>query len=421
MNGKPQKMPTMISGSMISGSMISGKMASGKKMSGVAVLALAVALAGCTSLGASGPTGGKVREAAEQSYQGEGIEIVQLDGSTLSRLNQYGRASQFAEVFTQPAPSIELVGYGDVLDIAIWEAPPAVLFGASGVSARAAAGVPDVAQQASIPQQMVNDDGTVNVPFVGAVNVVGRKVSAVEREIVAKLSGRAHNPQVIVRLVQNDNRAVTVLGEVAQSTRMPLTARGERLLDAVATAGGTRGPADRSIVQITRGEKVAAMPLQRVVKDPAQNVQLHPDDVITVSQQPFSFVALGAVRNSTEVPFDGAGVTLAEALGRVGGLNDSRADIKGVFIFRLEDRDALGAQLDGDVRTLADGRVPVIYRLDLSDPASLFAMQDFAVQDDDVLYVSTAPGADLQRFVSTISSAAFSVIGITNALSTNNN
>lgn len=406
MNVKPSKTPNMVSGRMVSG---------------VVLLAMTVALAGCSTLGASGPTGGNVREAAEQSYQGEGIEIVELDGRALSRLQQYGRSSQFAEVFTQPAPSIELIGYGDVLDIAIWEAPPAVLFGAGGLSSRAAAGVPDVAQQASIPQQMVNDDGTVNVPFVGAVNVVGRKVSAVEREIVSKLSGRAHNPQVIVRLVQNDNRAVTVLGEVANSTRMTLTARGERLLDAVATAGGTRGPADRSIVQITRGETVAAMPLQRVVKDPAQNVQLHPDDVVTVLQQPFSFVALGAVRNSTEVPFDGAGVTLAEALGRVGGLNDNRADVKGVFVFRLEDREALGEGLDGDVRTLADGRVPVIYRLDLSDPASLFAMQDFAVQDDDVLYVSTAPGADLQRFVSTISSAAFSVIGITNALSTNNN
>jgi len=381
----------------------------------------ALLVTGCSTLGASGPTGGDVREAAEQSYQGEGIEIVELDGRTLSRLQRYGRSSHFAEVFTQPAPSIELIGYGDVLDISIWEAPPAVLFGAGGLSSPGPAGVLDAAQQANIPQQMVNDDGTINVPFVGAVNVVGRKVSAVEREIVSKLSGRAHDPQVIVRLVQNDNRAVTVLGEVANSTRMTLTARGERLLDAVATAGGTRGPADRSIVQITRGETVAAMPLQRVVKDPAQNVQLHPDDVVTVLQQPFSFVALGAVRNSTEVPFDGAGVTLAEALGRVGGLNDSRADIKGVFIFRLEDRDALGEGLDSDVRTLADGRVPVIYRLDLSDPASLFAMQDFAVQDDDVLYVSTAPGADLQRFVSTISSAAFSVIGITNALSTNNN
>lgn len=383
------------------------------------VAGLAVALAGCSTLGASGPRGGDIRDADAQDYLGQGIEIVDLDGSSLARLEQHGRASEFAEVFTDTAPSVELIGYGDVLDIAIWEAPPAVLFGTTGGNPNPTA-VPEVAAFTGIPQQVIGEEGTVSVPFVGPLPVVGMRVSDVERSIVRSLRGRAHDPQVIVRLVRNETR-VTILGEVAQSTRMPLSARGERVLDAVASAGGTRNPVDRSIVQITRGKQVVAMPLQRVVNDPAQNVQLFPDDVVTVLHQPFSFVALGAVRQSAEVPFDGSGVTLAEALGRVGGLNDGRADVKGVFVFRLEDRKAIGDSLGEATRVTADGRVPVIYRLNLSDPASLFAMQDFALRDDDVLYVSTAPGADLQRFVSTISSAAFSVIGITNALSTNAN
>ena len=386
----------------------------------VAVGLVALTIAGCSSLGASGPAGGDVRSADSADYQGEGIEIVDLDGTAIERLGQYGRASEFAEVFTDEAPSAELIGYGDVLDIAIWEAPPAVLFGTTSAGADLSA-MPETARSAPIPQQMVGEAGTVSVPFVGPIKVVGRKVDEVERAIVSSLRGRAHDPQAIVRLIRNETRTVTVLGDVAQSKRMALSARGERLLDAVASAGGTRNPVDRSIVQITRASNVVSMPLARVIEDPAQNVQLFPDDVVTVLHQPFSFVALGSVRGSAEVPFDGAGLSLAEALGRVGGLNDARADVRGVFIFRLEDREALGAGLGENVRTTADGRVPVIYRLDMSDPASLFAMQDFAVRDDDVLYVSTAPGADLQRFVSTISSAAFSVIGITNALSTNNN
>jgi polysaccharide export outer membrane protein len=46
----------------------------------------------------------------------------------------------------------------------------------------------------------------------------------------------------------------------------------------------------------------------------------------------------------------------------------------------------------------------------------LFAAQDFAIRDKDVLYVSNAPIADLQKFLSIVSSAAFSVTGINNAL-----
>jgi polysaccharide export outer membrane protein len=377
-------------------------------------------LSACSTLGASGPSTGSVRDAGASDYRDNGIAVVELDGGVLGRLKQHGRSSEFSEVFAQPQTFEEVVGYGDVLDIAIWEAPPAVLFGATSTDLRLTAN-PQVAQSASIPQQRVGNDGTVSVPFVGEVKVVGRKPADIERAIIADLNSRAHDPQVIVRLVQNRAQAVTVLGEVAQSSRLPLTATGERLLDAVASAGGTRQPVERTIVQLTRGERVASMPLQRVIDDPAQNVRLAPDDVITILHQPFSFVALGAVSRSAEVPFDGSGVSLAEALGRVGGLNDRRADVRGVFVFRLEDSHALGTDLGADALQISDGRVPVIYRLDLSNPSSLFAMQDFAIRDDDVIYVSAAPGSDLQRFISTISSAAFSVIGITNALQSNGN
>jgi polysaccharide export outer membrane protein len=158
------------------------------------------------------------------------------------------------------------------------------------------------------------------------------------------------------------------------------------------------------------------MPLEKVINDPLQNVRLRPGDVVTVQHQPFSFVALGAVQRNAEVPFEGNGITLAEALGRAGGLNDRRADVKGVFVFRLEDRAALPALAGPDVQATADGRVPVVYTLRMTDAASLFAMQDFRMRDGDVLYISTAPGVELERFLQTISSTAFSIVATGNAL-----
>jgi polysaccharide export outer membrane protein len=239
----------------------------------------------------------------------------------------------------------------------------------------------------------------------------------VESLIVGRLRRRANNPQAVVRLVANETRTATILGEVGASRQISLTARGERLLDALALAGGTRHPVEQATVQLARGERRAVMPLERVINDPLQNVRLRPGDVVTVQHQPFSFVALGAVARSAEVPFEGKGITLAEALGRVGGLNDRRADVKGVFVFRLEDRAALPALSAGEIRTTADGRVPVVYTLRLTDAASLFAMQDFRMRDGDVLYVSTAPGVDLERFLQTITSTAFSIVATANTIS----
>ena len=97
-------------------------------------------------------------------------------------------------------------------------------------------------------------------------------------------------------------------------------------------------------------------------------------------------------------------------------MRDERADVRGVFIFRLEDPAALGETLEPGTQTTPDGKVPVIYRVDLKNPASFFVTQGFPVRNQDVVYVSNAPIADLQKFVNIISQMTFSIIGVAKAL-----
>lgn len=376
---------------------------------------LALALAGCTSLGAPGPSTGAVKRAADQNYAAASIKLVDLDDQVVERVSAFGVSRRFSEVFGDAAPMGTIIGRGDVVDIAIWEAPPAVLFGVTSVDARLAAN-PLVAQSASIPQQMVGDDGRVSIPFVGTIVVAGRSTTDVEREIVRRLTGKAHGPQAVVRLVQNEARNVTVIGEVANNRRVPLSSRGERLLDVLAAAGGSKQPVGKTTVQVSRGSTAAIMPLETVIRDSTQNIRLRPDDVVTVLFQPYSFIALGAVTQNAEVPFEGSGLSLAQALGRIGGLRDDRADVKGVFIFRMEDPSALDPAVAATARKTMDGKIPVIYRLNLSNASSFFVAQNFMIRDDDILYVSNAPGVDLQKFLSTLSNLAFSTIAIGNAL-----
>lgn len=379
----------------------------------IAVALLAAALAACSSLGASGPPGSAVRNAGGESYAGSGIIVVELDDQAVKRTVSSSRAKSLADVFGDSPPTGSVIGVGDVIEVTIWEAPPAVLFGGGAARGNVAA---SPGQAVGIPQQMVDAAGTINIPFAGAVAAAGQTTAQVERAIVARLAGRAHQPQAVVRLVQNEARTATIVGEVGASRRVPLTPRGERLLDLLASAGGPRQPVGKTTVQLSRSGTTASMALEAIVRDPAQNIRVRPDDVVTVTFQPYSFIAMGAVSQNAEVPFEGAGLTVAQALGRIGGLRADFADIGGVFIFRLEDPAALDPAVVQDARRMEDGRIPVIYRLDLRQPASFFAAQSFAIRDDDVLYVSTALGADLQRFISTVSSVAFSTIAIGGAI-----
>lgn len=378
----------------------------------------ALALAGCTSLGAAGPGAGTVLKAGQSDAVVANIAVVDLDRTATGRLASAARGRTFAEMFAEGGQGAPLIERGDMLGVTIWEAPPAVLFASGGGGGGGARGGADgmAAQGTSVPDQRVDQDGAITLPFVGKVPVAGRSTAQVQREIVSRLNGRAHQPQALVRVINDDASTVTVLGKVGASRRVPLTVRGERLLDALAEAGGPTEEVSKVTVRLTRGARAAAMPLDAVILDPAQNIALRANDVLTVVYQPFSFVALGAVQKTAEVPFEGSQFTLAQALGRVGGLRDDRADVRGVFLFRWEDPAALDQMAPLVGQRAQDGRVPVVYRLDLSDPAGFFIAQDFVMRDDDVLYVSTAPGADLQRFLATLSSVALSTIAIGNGL-----
>jgi len=379
----------------------------------VLMAALLAGLAtGCTSLGAAGPSIGKITRIEGQNYAGGQIALVDLDAASRQRIAAYERSLGLAERLGDASAGAWLIGPGDTLDIALWEAPPAVLFGGGAVIPGLDAG----AQNRTVVSQVVDSVGAITVPFAGQIMVAGRSTSEVERAIVQRLKGRANDPQASVRLAQNDSRNVTVLGEVATSRRVPLGPRGERLLDIIANAGGPRAPVHQTTVQVSRGTASATLPLEAIIADPAQNIRMHPEDVVTVLHQPYSFIALGAVARSAEVPFEGRGISLAQALARVGGLRDDKASIRGVFVFRLEDPAALDPEQRAATPATESGRVPVVYRLDLSDARGFFVAQDFMIRDQDVIYVSTAPGAELREFIATVSSLAFSAIAIGNVL-----
>ena len=66
-------------------------------------------------------------------------------------------------------------------------------------------------------------------------------------------------------------------------------------------------------------------------------------------------------------------------------------------------------------RTTPDGMIPVIYRIDMKNPTTFFAAQSFPVRNKDVIYVSNAPLADFQKFVSVVSSLVYPILAINNA------
>ena len=376
-----------------------------------AVLLLAATfLSGCASLPTSGPSSREIEQSGLPSAA-NAIQIVDVDDAVTRRLLAQRKQNLFSETLGNAASASHRVGAGDVLEVSIWEAPPATLFGVGTLDAR---GTVSGVRATALPEQVVNNEGYISVPFAGRILASGQTLQAIEAEIVKRLTGKANQPEALVRLTRNSSSNITIVGEFTHSLRVPITPSNERLLDVLAAADGVRQPVNKMTIQVTRGSNVYSLPLETIIRDPQQNVRMQAGDVVTALFQPLSFTALGATGKNEEFNFEAQGITLAQALARAGGLQDNRSDAKGVFIFRFEPAAALKWPRQ-PVMSTPEGMVPVIYRIDLRNPASFFVMQSFAINNKDMLYVSNAPAAELQKFLNVVFSVAYPVLNAVQA------
>lgn len=357
--------------------------------SSLVLLGLAL-LAGCAALPSAGPQRSDIRDQSK-AQPSPGFRIVDLDERSLGA-GQPPALPGFAEAFGEGAPSPMRIDVGDRISVEIWETGSTPLFTrpATGAGTDAAAAA---TRSTTLADQTVGADGGIVLPFAGRIAVLGLSAAEVEAALVAALAGKTARPQVIVR-VRSESKIVTVLGEVAAGSRVPLSARGERLLDVLAAAGGVRAPGHEARIQLTRAGRSLSLPLRRLLQEPRQNIVLQPGDLVVATRQPQSFTAFGATGRNAQIEFGSEELSLIEAVARTGGLLDQRADPRGVYLFRHEPQ---ALPEPGAAQAAAES--PVIYRLDLSEAKSYFLAQRFPLRDRDILYVSSAPASELQKFL----------------------
>jgi polysaccharide export outer membrane protein len=251
-----------------------------------------------------------------------------------------------------------------------------------------------------LDQQVVNSDDFISIPFAGKISTKNKNISQIEDEILQTLKSKANQPQVLVRLIKNLTSLITVVSET-NSALVPLSPKGEKILDVIAAVGGIKTSANKVTVQLNRQDIVQSISLAQIIKDSKQNIKLEPGDVLTIFYQPNSFTALGAGIKNDEISFEGEGINLVQALGRRGGINDNRADVKGLFIFRFEDPEVLVSKYQTKALT-PEGKAAVIYQVNMSDPATFFISQNFQIKNKDLLYISNSPATELQKFLNIV-------------------
>lgn len=347
------------------------------------VLGLGVAVAGCQAIPGDGPW---MNGAKSTSSEALPFDVIDLTPTTVVAYRPSPNVDKPSSTGSLTAGARVSVAPGDVLKVRIFEPYEGSIF-------------PTIQKPgADLGSQRVTDDGTIEVPYVGTVQVAGKDLSQIERQIVAQLGNKAQNPQVIVEYVADRNNTVMVSGEVKNPGRLSLLEGTRSVVDAINRAGGAVGVASQLQVVVRRhGNVILDKQYSELLAGADIGVQKGDEIVVRPNSQVFT--VLGAVAKAGNVELTKPNMTLLEALGEVHGLSDERANKTGVFVFRM-----------GDIQDNPSARARV-FRLDLMQPVSIFVAQQFGMQARDVIYVTNAPLYEYNKILSALY-RTISIVGV---------
>ena len=353
-------------------------------------LGLALVLAGCQVVPGDGPWMGGAQASSTEALP---FDVIDLTPTTVVAFRPAAGVDRSSAPIGPGAGGRVTVSPGDVLRVRIFEPYEGSIF-------------PTIrAPGADLGAQRVTDDGTINVPYVGTVPVAGLDLTQIEQRIAERAKGKAQDPQVIVELVGDRSHTVMVSGDVKNPGRISILDGVRSVVDAINRAGGpyassAQGGSQSNQLEVVvrrRGQVILTAQWSDLLA--GADIPIEKNDEIVLRPNARTYTVLGAVTKAGNVEMTKVSLTLLEALGSVGGLTDERANKTGVFVFRM-----------GDIQNNPGARARV-FRLDLSQPVSIFVAQQFGVQARDVVYVTNAPLYEYNKIVSALY-RTFSIVGV---------
>jgi polysaccharide export outer membrane protein len=276
------------------------------------------------------------------------------------------------------------LGAGDQLRVQVWTTPE-----------RATTGGEQNLQPVEGP--IIDETGHFFYPFVGEVHAEGRTVGEIRVELTQKLRTYLTDPQVEVAVQEFRAHRVMVTGAVGEPRPTRLTNVPLRLIDLI-NGAGTDEMSDLAHVVLRRQGREYTVNVRAFLEHGVmrQNPVLLPGDTVHVPRDTESQAFVFGEISTAEVPLAAGDKSLTEVLAEVGGIDRTRANAKGIFVFRRTDVEREGFD--------------VVFQFDLSDAATLVLMKDFPIAPQDIIFVTKDPVTRWTDSVSRVLAPASSLL-----------
>ena len=273
------------------------------------------------------------------------------------------------------------IGTSDVLNIVVWEHPQLTLPPAASGPATDAAGISSVGNGYN-----VNAQGAIQFPYVGLIKLSGLTEEQARQAFIDRLGKFLKNPDLILRVQAYRSARVYVDGEVKSPGGVSINDVALTLPEAIARAGGLLPTADRAAITITRGGVTTLVNLPELIRlgvNPGQMLLAGGDTVQVASREESKVYVLGEVLRPTSVTMRNGRMTLNEALGESGGVNQVSGDTRQVFVLRS-----------------GSSGIAEVYHLDANSASSYILATGFDLKPRDVVFVDPSPLVRFNRVIS---------------------
>lgn len=134
-------------------------------------------------------------------------------------------------------------------------------------------------------QERIKDDGTITLPFIGAMKATGKSSGELQRDIRTKYIESKIYPENLNVTVRGQERYFFVQGEVRNSNRF-IWSEGMTVLKAITSAGNFTEFARRSKVSVTRldGRKFTVN-CDKAITNPELDLPVYPGDTVHVPRR----------------------------------------------------------------------------------------------------------------------------------------
>ena len=333
----------------------------------------------------------------EQESENPSFSVVPITRANVASLSAWpatGAVRSHGWISSGRGPDSPLIRSGDQISLVIWDSQENSLLTGGGE------------KLVNMPGLVVSATGTIFVPYLDEVVVRGLTPADARRNIQDALVPIVPSAQVQLSIQAGKLNSVDIVSGVARPGSFPLPDRNYSILSLLAAGGGVSPTLRNPVVRLIREGKTYEIKAAELFKDGTKDTILRGNDKIVVQEDQRYFTALGATGTQELIYFEKETLTALETLSVIGGLAETRADLKGVVILREYPVSALRSDGTGPAMQ------QVVFTLDLTSADGLFAARNFQVNPLDTVLATESPVVSAR----TIFGILGSVIGVGNSL-----